>query len=44
MTIPNNIILTWKNNSIPKYIFDNIKKLNPDKKLLFFTDKDIINF
>lgn len=42
--IPNNIILTYKNNNIPKYVFDNIKQLNPDKEIKFFTDEDIIKF
>ena len=42
--IPENIILTWKDNSIPNYIFERIKLLNPEKKIIFFTDEDIINF
>jgi mannosyltransferase OCH1-like enzyme len=42
--IPNNIILTYKDNSVPKYVFDNIKSLNSDKNILFFTDEDIIKF
>lgn len=42
--IPNNIILTYKNDSIPSYVFNNIKKLNSDKNILFFTDDDVISF
>ncbi len=42
--IPNNIILTWKDVSIPDYIIKNIAKLNPDKHIHFFTDEQIINF
>ena len=44
MKIPNNIILTWKDDNIPEYIIPNIKKLNPDKEILFFTDDDVIKF
>jgi hypothetical protein len=42
--IPNNIILTYKNDKIPKYVFDNIKLLNPEKNILFFTDEDVVKF
>lgn len=42
--IPNNIILTWKDYNLPEYIIQNIKILNPDKSILFFTDKDIVSF
>ena len=42
--IPNNIILTYKNNNIPQYVFSNVKSLNPDKEVLFFTDENIIDF
>lgn len=42
--IPNNIILTWKDNDIPDSVLQNIKILNPNKTVLFFTDKDIIGF
>lgn len=42
--IPNNIILTYKNDKVPKYVFDNIKELNPDKNILFFTDEDVTKF
>ena len=42
--IPDNIILTYKNNNIPSYVFSNIKRLNSDKNILFFTDGDIIKF
>ena len=42
--IPNNIILTYKNDKVPKYVFDNIKELNPDKNILFFTDEDVVKF
>lgn len=42
--IPNNIILTYKNDNIPSYVFSNIKRLNPDKEILFFTDEDIVKF
>lgn len=44
MKIPNNIILTWKDDNIPHYIIPNIKRLNPDKEILFFTDEDVVNF
>jgi len=40
--IPNNIILIWiGNNNIPDYVFENIKKLNPEKNIFFFTDDTI---
>lgn len=42
--IPKNIILTWKDNNIPLYVLENIKKLNPDKAIKFFTDKDVVEF
>lgn len=42
--IPNNIILTWKDHTVPNYVFDNIKELNPDKNILFFQDKDCRKF
>jgi mannosyltransferase OCH1-like enzyme len=45
--IPKIIIQTWKDNNIPdKYKDDiaSIKKMNPDFKYMFFTDKDIENF
>jgi mannosyltransferase OCH1-like enzyme len=42
--IPNNIILTYKNDNIPSYVFSNIKRLNPDKEILFFTDEDVVKF
>lgn len=42
--IPNNIILTYKNDNIPNYVFNNIKRLNADKNILFFTDHDIVSF
>jgi hypothetical protein len=42
--IPNNIILTYKNDNVPAYVFNNIKRLNPDKNILFFTDSDIVSF
>jgi hypothetical protein len=42
--IPNNIILTYKNDNIPSYVFSNIKRLNSDKNILFFTDDDVISF
>ena len=42
--IPNNIILTYRNDNIPNYVFNNIKRLNSDKNLLFFTDNDIVSF
>tara|TARA_Y100001937_G_C7102212_1_gene323091 strand:- start:818 stop:1549 length:732 start_codon:yes stop_codon:yes gene_type:complete len=44
MKIPNNIILTWKDNNIPSYVIANIKKLNPEKDILFFTDEDVVKF
>ena len=44
MKIPNNIILTWKDDDIPEYVIPNIKKLNPDKEILFFTDDDVVKF
>jgi hypothetical protein len=42
--ISNNIILTYKNDNVPAYVFNNIKRLNPDKNILFFTDSDIVSF
>ena len=33
--IPNNIILTYKNDNVPSYVFNNIKRLNSDKDILF---------
>jgi mannosyltransferase OCH1-like enzyme len=42
--IPNNLILTWKNNDIPQEIFTKVKSLNPTKEILFFTDTDIVEF
>jgi hypothetical protein len=42
--IPSNIILTYKNDNVPAYVFNNIKRLNPDKNILFFTDTDAIAF
>lgn len=42
--IPNDIILTYKNHDIPNYVFDNIRRLNPDKNIKFYTDEDIVNF
>jgi hypothetical protein len=42
--IPNNIILTYKNDNVPSYVFSNIKRLNSDKNILFFTDNDIVSF
>jgi mannosyltransferase OCH1-like enzyme len=44
MKIPNNIIVTWKDSNIPEYVFSNLKKLNPDKEILFFTDEDVVKF
>lgn len=44
MDIPNNIILTWKDNDIPEYIIEKWKLLNPEYKILFYNDSDIINF
>jgi hypothetical protein len=41
MSIPNNIILTWKNRDVPNYIIDNIARLNPDKDISFYDDEDI---
>lgn len=42
--IPNNIILTYKNDNVPSYVFNNIKRLNSDKDILFFTDNDVVSF
>lgn len=45
--IPKIIIQTWKDNNIPdKYKLDveSVRKINPDYKILFFTDKDIEDF
>lgn len=42
--IPNKIILTFRNYDVPDYVFHNIKKLNQDKEILFFTDEDVIKF
>jgi inositol phosphorylceramide mannosyltransferase catalytic subunit len=42
-----NIIQTWKDNDIPKKyknFVNNIKKLNPNSKYIFFTDIEIDNF
>ena len=37
--IPNNIVLTYKKKeNVPSYVFENLKKLNPDKEVLFFSD------
>ena len=44
MKIPNNIIVTWKDSNIPEYVIPNIKRLNPDKEILFFTDEDVVKF
>ena len=44
VTIPNNIILTWKNNNIPENIFQKWRNLNPTYNLIFYTDDDIIKF
>lgn len=42
--IPNDIILTWKDHTVPSYVFNNIKKLNPDKNIVFFEDEDCRKF
>lgn len=42
--IPNKIILTYKDNNIPDYVLKNLKLLNPDKEILFYTDKDVEKF
>lgn len=42
--LPNNIILTWKTDNIPKYVIDNIKRVNPDKEILFFPDSEVVQF
>lgn len=42
--IQNKIILTFKDNNIPRYVFDNIKSLNSDKEILFFDDQDVKKF
>lgn len=42
--IPDNIICTWKDNNLPKIILDNLRNLNNDKQLLFYTDNDIKKF
>jgi hypothetical protein len=42
--IPDNIILTYKDNNIPNYVLNNIKRLNNDKNILFFTDEDAVKF
>lgn len=45
MSIPNKIILTYKNlDLVPEYVFTNLKKLNPDKEVLFFSDDDVKSF
>lgn len=44
MTIPNNIILTYKTFNFPDYIIKNIAKLNPNKNILFFDDNSARNF
>lgn len=42
--IPNNIVLTWKTDFIPNYVISKIKSLNPDKKVIFFNDDQVIDF
>jgi mannosyltransferase OCH1-like enzyme len=43
--IPNNIILTYKKKEyVPSYVFENLKNLNPDKDILFFSDEDVKKF
>lgn len=42
--IPKHIILTWKDHQIPPVILDAWKRLNPEYTILFFTDKDILQF
>lgn len=42
--IPNDIILTYKDENIPSYVIQNVKKLNPEKNIKFFTDKDVVSF
>jgi hypothetical protein len=43
--IPNNIVLTYKKKeNVPSYVFENLKKLNPDKEVLFFSDEDVKKF
>jgi hypothetical protein len=41
VTIPNKILLTWKDNNIPNYVIDNVKKLNPNTEIVFFDDNSI---
>lgn len=36
--------MTWKDNTVPSYVFDNIKTLNPEKEIIFFTDIDCKKF
>lgn len=42
--IPNNIIVTWKNKSVPAYILPNIERHNLDKRILFYDDNDVKQF
>jgi hypothetical protein len=42
--IPKDIILTWKDNSIPFHVIDKWRQLNIDYNIKFFTDIDIHNF
>jgi hypothetical protein len=42
--IPDKIILTYKHKNIPSYVLANIKRLNPEKEILFFDDDDAIKF
>ena len=41
MSIPDNILLTWKNRDIPRYVIENIVRINPNINISFFDDSDI---
>lgn len=42
--IPKQIVMTWKDANLPKFVFENLKKLNPEFEILLFTDKEVIKF
>ena len=44
MNIPNDIILTWKDDTIPNYVINKWGNLNENYNILFFNDNDIISF
>jgi hypothetical protein len=42
--IQDKIILTYKHKNIPSYVLENLKKLNPEKEILFFDDDEVVKF